>query len=447
MMQSGGTNGAGRPWIWAMALGAGALLAVLAAGWVPPILAFAGGAVAVLAWHARQRRRPPPRPRAEPPPAPRAEPPVEALPSAFGRALIDTLPAPLMIITGTGRVAFANPAAHEALPRLQPGLHFANLIRAPAFVEAVSATLADGQERRFEFTTHQGRERFFEARVGHLPAGVAFGPEAQAIVQIEDRTETRRAERLRTDFIANASHELRTPLASIIGYIETLQNHARNDPKARETFLAIMAREAARMQRLVDDLMSLSRIELTEHLRPVEQWSLNRIAADSASALQPLAARQEVALEIDLPDEGGLVLGDRDQLAQVFGNLIDNAMKYGGAGSRVRVFAAAPSKAHPNRVGVTVSDTGPGIPREHVHRLTERFYRVNASASRSRGGTGLGLAIVKHILNRHEGKLEIVSTPGRGSAFTVWLPRRDREGAEAEAAAPIRSPFAERHSA
>jgi len=447
MKEAGGIFGGRRTRTWAMALGAGAVAGVLVALPIHPLLAFAGAALGAFAWRLRERHRPPPRPRPEPAPVLRAGTEAgaggEALPTAFGRALIGTLPAPLMIITGTGRVAFANPAAHEALPRLQPGLHFANLIRAPAFVEAVSATLADGQERRFEFTTHQGRERFFEARVGQLPAGAAFGPEAQAIVQIEDRTETRRAERLRTDFIANASHELRTPLASIIGYIETLQNHARNDPKARETFLAIMAREAARMQRLVDDLMSLSRIELSEHLRPVEQWSLNRIAADSASAFQPLAARQEVTLEIDIRDDGGPVLGDRDQLSQVFGNLLDNAVKYGGPGSRVRVAAAAPSKAHPNRVGVTVADTGPGIPREHVHRLTERFYRVNASASRSRGGTGLGLAIVKHILNRHEGKLEIVSTPGSGSAFTVWLPRRDPPAAAASTSDAVE----ERHSA
>jgi two-component system, OmpR family, phosphate regulon sensor histidine kinase PhoR len=441
MTDPGGTRDTERLWTWATAVAVGAGLAVLAAGPVPPLVAFAAGVLAVLGLRARTRRRPPPRPRPEPLPVSRADPMPDVHSASFGRMLIETLPAPLMIITGTGRVAFANPAAHEALPRLQPGLHFANLIRAPAFVEAVTATLADGQERRFEFTTHQGRERFFEARVGQLPAGAAFGPEAQAIVQIEDRTETHRAERLRSDFIANASHELRTPLASIIGYIETLQNHARNDPKARETFLGIMAREAARMQRLVDDLMSLSRIEMTEHLRPVEQWSLSRIAADSASALLPLARQQEVDLQIDLPEDDGPVRGDRDQLAQVFGNLIDNAMKYGGPGSRVRVFTAPPNKAHPSRVGVTVSDTGPGIPREHIHRLTERFYRVNVTASRSRGGTGLGLAIVKHILNRHEGKLEITSTPGKGSTFTVWLPRRD--GNAVAAAKTVE----ERHSA
>ena len=281
------------------------------------------------------------------------------------------------------------------------------------------------------FLTHQGQERSFEARVGLLPPGDAFGPESQGIVQIEDRTDQRRAEQLRSDFIANASHELRTPLASIIGYIETLQHHAKNDPDARERFLAIMGREAGRMQRLVDDLMSLSRIEMSEHVRPVEEVSLTQIAAESAAALLPVALRQGVTLEIGAASGDARVQGDRDQLEQVFTNLIDNAMKYAGEGAKVRVRPAAPSRAHPSRVGVTVEDDGPGIPREHIHRLTERFYRVNAASSRNKGGTGLGLAIVKHILNRHGGRLEIASEPGGGSAFTVWLPRSEAAGSPA----------------
>jgi two-component system, OmpR family, phosphate regulon sensor histidine kinase PhoR len=401
----------------ALAIGA---LAALAAGWrVPPVVAFAGAVLVtlVLATFFGSRRAPQPLPVAADDGA------GDAMPSGFGRALIEKLPTPLIIVSRTGLVTYANPSAHEALPRLQPGTHFAQLIRAPAFVEAVTSTLLDGAERQVRFAATQGRERFFEARVALLPADGAFGPEALAIVQIEDRTETRRAEQLRSDFIANASHELRTPLASIIGYIETLQNHARNDPDARERFLGIMAREAGRMQRLVDDLMSLSRIELSEHLRPVEEWSLNQIAADSAAAMLPVAQQQGVALRIELPPRGARVLGDRDQLAQVFTNLIDNAMKYGGEGATVRVYEAPPGKAHPNRYGVTVEDTGPGIPREHIHRLTERFYRVSVSSSRNKGGTGLGLAIAKHILNRHEGRLEIASAVGKGSAFTVWLPR------------------------
>jgi len=429
----------------ALAAGVGAAAAATLAS--SPLLAFvlaallAGGAALLLA--AR-----PPAPATRPPATPEPAAPAtgEAMPSGFGRALVEKLPTPLLLVTPNGRLSYANPAAHRALPRIEPGAHFAQVIRAPEFVEAVGATLADGEERRVRFTAHPGRERFLEARVSLLPPGTAFGPEARAIVQIEDQTDARRAEQLRSDFIANASHELRTPLASIIGYIETLQHHAKNDPEARERFLAIMGREASRMQRLVEDLMSLSRIEMTEHLRPAEAWSLNRIAAESAAALQPVAARDGVTLAIDLPASGARVLGDRDQLAQVFTNLIDNAMKYGGPGATVRVFAAPASPAHPSQHGITVGDDGPGIPREHVHRLTERFYRVSIASSRNKGGTGLGLAIVKHILNRHEGRLEIASTAGKGSAFTVWLPRAGTEapavGAPEEEAAEADLPSA-----
>ena len=399
-------------------LGLAALVGLLLAAAVglrlPPALAFVFGAVLAYLALALARSRDPADAAPSDEPAP--------MPSGFGRALIEKLPTPLLIVSRTGRIAYANPAAHEALPALQVDAHYANVLRAPAFVEAVAATLADGGDRRVDFTAHPGRERAFEARVALLPPGGAFGPEALAIVQIEDRTEARRAEALRSDFVANASHELRTPLAAVIGYIETLQHHARDDAEARERFLAIMAREAGRMQRLVDDLMSLSRIEMTEHLRPAEEWSLAEIAAESATVLLPVALQQGVTLETDLPEAGERVLGDRDQLAQVFTNLVDNAMRYGGAGTTVRVRALGPDKAHPSRVGIAVEDDGPGIDREHLHRLTERFYRVNPASSRNKGGTGLGLAIVKHILNRHHGRLEIASAPGKGSVFTVWLP-------------------------
>jgi two-component system phosphate regulon sensor histidine kinase PhoR len=413
-----------------LAILVGLLLAAVVGLRLPPLVAFALGAALTLAAVAvRQPPEPPGRPGA-------AE--TASMPSGLGRALIEKLPTPLLVLSRTGRVAYANPTAHEALPTLRADAHFANVLRAPAFVEAVSATLADGEDRRVRFAAHPGRERFFEARVSLLPPGGAFGPEALAIVQIEDQTEPRRAEALRSDFIANASHELRTPLAAIIGYIETLQHHAREDGEARERFLAIMGREAARMQRLVDDLMSLSRIEMTEHLRPVEEWSPAEIAAESATALMPVAERLGVTIELDLPAGDGRVPGDRDQLAQVFGNLIDNAMRYGGAGTTVRVRALGPDKAHPNRLGIAVEDDGPGIAREHLHRLTERFYRVSAASSRNKGGTGLGLAIVKHILNRHHGRLEIASRPGSGSVFTVWLPMSRPDARAAAASGPDR---------
>lgn len=409
-----------------LALSIGALAAAISGLEVPPWTAFIAGSLLAAAWFAV---RPGQREAAE------AELPAGDLTEGegrqpevsadFGRTLVEKLPTPLLLIARSGRVSYANPAAQAALPRVMADVHFASVMRAPAFVEAVSATLNDGQDRRVHFTADPARERFYDARVALLPPGGAFGPEALAIVQIEDQTDTRRSEATRSDFIANASHELRTPLASIIGYIETLQHHARDDAEARERFLGIMAREAGRMQRLVNDLMSLSRIEMTEHQRPAEALSLNQIAAESAAALSPVAAQQDVKLVIEVPDEGNPVIGDRDQLEQVFTNLIDNAMKYGGPGSQVRVHPAEPNRAHPGRYGISITDNGPGIGREHLHRLTERFYRVNAASSRNKGGTGLGLAIVKHILNRHEGRLEIASALGKGSTFTVWLPQCD----------------------
>ena len=428
-----------------LALAAGAFMAGAVAFPLPPLAAFLIGAALALAVGRMARRREPvtfitPAPHAaadqmtgvDALDVARRAARVEEMSSAFAQALVERLPTPLMIIAQGGRISFANSAARAALPRIRAGEHFAGVIRAPAFVEAVNATFADGAERTVEFTTLRDQERFFEARVALLPSTGSFGPDAQVIARVDDRTKAWRAEQQRSDFIANASHELRTPLAAIIGYVETLQNHARDDPAARERFLAIMAREAGRMRRLVDDLLSLNRIEMNEHLRPNEHWSMNQIAFEAATALLPVAEQGRVHLRVDVPASGAVVAGDRDQLAQVFANLVDNAMKYAGKDSVVRVFPAAPNKAFPGKVGISISDTGPGIAREHIHRLTERFYRVNASQSRNKGGTGLGLAIVKHILNRHGGRLEITSVPGEGSVFTVWLrPAEAREGNDA----------------
>jgi two-component system phosphate regulon sensor histidine kinase PhoR len=336
-----------------LALAVGLFAAVAAGLGLPPIVAFVVGGLLVLGGaSAMKRHAAKPGDAADAPEAPPEPAKSAADAHDYGRALLEKLPAPLIVIARNGRVDYANPAAGAVLPYVEPGGHFAHLIRAPDFVAAVTATLADGEERSCNFTAYQGSERHFEARVGLLPADTAAATDRRAIVQLEDRTEPRRAEQLRTDFIANASHELRTPLASIIGYIETLQHHARNDAEAREKFLGIMAREAGRMQRLVDDLMSLSRIEMSEHVRPVEVWSLNRIVSECTSALLPIAGRQGIDLRVDLDPETCDVAGDRDQLAQVFTNLIDNAMKYGGPDGMVRVATAAPSKAHPNRHGI-----------------------------------------------------------------------------------------------
>jgi two-component system phosphate regulon sensor histidine kinase PhoR len=246
-------------------------------------------------------------------------------------------------------------------------------------------------------------------------------------LSLHDITELKRAEQMRADFIANASHELRTPLATLIGFIETLRGPAREDAEARERFLAIMHGQASRMARLVEDLMSLSRIELNEHMMPGDRVALSPLLRQIAETLELRAAERNMCIRLEVPRDLPDVLGDRDELAQVFQNLIDNAIKYGRGGSEITLRAAAGSRPTRERgsenamVCVAVRDQGEGITREHLPRLTERFYRVDTARSREMGGTGLGLAIVKHILNHHRGFLDIESTPGVGSVFTVFL--------------------------
>jgi two-component system, OmpR family, phosphate regulon sensor histidine kinase PhoR len=247
---------------------------------------------------------------------------------------------------------------------------------------------------------------------------------------LHDLTAAKRSERLRADFVANASHELRTPLASLIGFIETLRGPARDDSAARQHFLSIMAEQSQRMKRLVDDLLSLSRIEMNEHRPPTERVDLARLLPTVADLLGQRAAARDMQIKLDLPADLPAVLGDSDELAQVFQNLLDNAIKYSRAGTSIDVTAHASGRIlpgarpgeRPPAVAVTVRDHGEGIAREHLPRLTERFYRVDAARSRELGGTGLGLAIVKHIVNHHRGALEIDSEPGEGSVFTIHLP-------------------------
>ncbi|WP_112321794.1 ATP-binding protein [Oceanibium sediminis] len=348
------------------------------------------------------------------------------LPGGFGQALLQRLPAPLIVVGQDRRLTYVNPAAHGMLPQARVGAHYSNATRAPGFIEAVESVLRDGRDRSFTFTQLQDQERHYEARASYLPegAGGAFGDGAQVLVLIEDRTRDKAMLQTRSDFVANASHELRTPLASILGYIETLQGHARDDPEARELFLGIMLQQASRMQRLVDDLMSLNRIELNAHQRPEARIPLRRTVAEAAEALFPLASRSDVLLMLDLDlDQGDVeVLADRDQISQVTVNLIDNAIKYGRSGGRVRVVPAEKDPRFPGMTGVSVIDEGPGIAREHIPRITERFYRVSNKKSAEVGGTGLGLAIIKHIMTRHGGTLDIQSKPGEGSRFTIWLP-------------------------
>jgi two-component system, OmpR family, phosphate regulon sensor histidine kinase PhoR len=332
------------------------------------------------------------------------------MPDPAAADLVAVFPHPAILVDRAGNICAINDHARRHFPVARLGEPAAFAFRDPQMQEALRRAAA-GETRRFERIDRMPFERAFDVHVA--PAGGGH-----ALVVLEDLTERHRLERLRVDFIANASHELRTPLASVLGFIETLRGPARDDPKAAARFLGIMEEQAQRMARLVDDLLSLSRIELQAHMRPTDRVSLADAARQIIDGLKPRAAESGVVLSLEATDAPAIVLGDRDELLRAFENLIENAIRYGAAGGKVVV---AIGRRGAGEAYASVRDFGPGIAPEHLPRLTERFYRADAAASRQTGGTGLGLAIVKHIMLRHRGRLDIESRPGEGSTFTLRL--------------------------
>ncbi len=358
---------------------------------------------------------------------------------AGNESILSNLPDPLVMLDRHRRVVRANPAAEELFGAGLTGRDLVGVLRNPALLAAADAAVGAGENRVVEFSLHGDIERHLSARLVPLRTPALDG--TVAILSLHDLTSVHRAERMRADFVANASHELRTPLSSLIGFIETLSGPARDDPEAHERFLAIMHEQAQRMARLVEDLLSLSRIEMQEHTAPTRAIDLSQVLDSVVSTLELKARARAIAVAVEAAGTPP-VIGAADELAQVFQNLIDNAIKYGRQGGQVRVVARVPDPAQDaaaRRLGrpavaVAVIDDGEGIPREHLPRLTERFYRVDTARSRELGGTGLGLAIVKHIVNRHRGQLVIESEPGQGTSFTIYLPRAQAGEASADKA-------------
>ena len=346
---------------------------------------------------------------------------------AAAEAVIAAVPDPLILLDGRRRVVRANAQAASFVGILEGPRDLAAVLRNPAVLGAADAVLRGEAARVVDFTVTVPIERQLRARLARLDPPSLDG--AVVVLSLHDITQLKRAEQMRADFIANASHELRTPLTTLTGFIETLRGPAREDAEARERFLAIMHEQAARMIRLVEDLLSLSRIELNEHVMPQGSVALGPLLHHLADTLELRAGERGMHIRLDMPPDLPDAMGDRDELAQLFQNLLDNAIKYGRAGSEISV--AATNGARPPYgggdagdaafVSIAVRDQGEGIAREHLPRLTERFYRVDTARSRDMGGTGLGLAIVKHILNRHRGFLDIESALGAGSVFTVFL--------------------------
>ncbi len=329
--------------------------------------------------------------------------------------IVAALPDPALVLDDDARVIKANALAQDALENAGVGEHISQSIRSPSLLEAVSEVLAGLPAQRVEYEQRGRVTRTFDCWISPVEGSAPAG--AHVLVTFQDITREQRVERMRSDFVANASHELRTPLTSLLGFIDTLMGAAKSDPGAREKFLPLMREQASRMKRLIDELLSLSRIEMNAHIKPEGRVDLGKVAGSVIDSLAPVAKDARITFDMDMP-HALMVEGDADELTQVIANLVENAIKYSPPGTGVTVTGRMES----GQAIVAIADRGPGIAAEHIPRLTERFYRVNVQQSRSRGGTGLGLAIVKHILNRHRGRLVIQSEVGKGSVFTIRLP-------------------------
>ena len=359
-----------------------------------------------------------PLPAAAMPPIPAEPEPIDLghllRPMTAGLAPLDM---PVLVLDHEASVFYQNPAAERALDSFPLGAHLSAKLRSPGILDMVRETIATGIPNQIEHSERLPSERVYIVRIAPiaLPRTDLQG-QSFFLLSFRDISELRHIDRMRSDFVANASHELRTPLASLLGYVETLQDDAGDDAETRQRFLKIMHDEARRMQRLIDDLISLSRIEAEKYRAPADTIALGDLVDEVCVELSGAARAADLVTEIE---EVPPVRGDRAQLSQLVHNVIGNAMKYGKHGTPVTIALRREGDA---MVRLTVTDQGEGIPPEHIPRLTERFYRVDSGRSRSLGGTGLGLAIVKHVVERHRGRIDIASTVGKGTTVSVLLP-------------------------
>ena len=338
-------------------------------------------------------------------------------------AILHVLPDPVLLIDAEKQILVANIAAKNLLGDQIEGRALTLALRHPDILDAVDEVLNGAEQRQLRISLLDSVRRSFDIQIASLTGTTQY--EADAVLIMHDMTAEHNAEQMRADFVANVSHELRSPLSSLVGFIETLRGAARDDEAARDRFLGIMDGESKRMARLIDDLLSLSRVEANEHILPEGKVDIGPLLAEVVDTLTARASVRKITIELPEYHAHVFATGNRDELTEVFHNLIDNAVKYCPENTRVRINVEEVDRI-PDLGGtgivVIVSDEGEGIPPEHLPRLTERFYRVDKGRSRTMGGTGLGLAIVKHIVNRHRGRLIVDSTLGKGSEFKVFLP-------------------------
>ncbi len=342
--------------------------------------------------------------------------------------LVDTLP-DILIMTNNDMVTVrTNRAARSIFGQNLAGKHIRDVVPSDKLLHAIDAVIEDYHGQEVEFYLGEPFERDFQATIERFPIPSASG--VSIIITLNDITQQKRIQRMRADFVANASHEIRTPLASIIGFIETLRGPAKDDAMAREEFLRVMGEQAERMSKLVNDLLSLSKIEMNAHNAPTGRVDMARLVKTEKQHFEWAAEQKHITLKVNVQEHLPAVKGEEDELAQVVRNLLGNAVKYAHNDTDINITVRLSSdlpkdpmmRGLSRAILFSVQDKGEGIPKEHIPRLTERFYRVDSARTRKVGGTGLGLAIVKHVLNRHHGLLVIESEVGVGSIFCVYLP-------------------------
>ena len=334
-------------------------------------------------------------------------------------SILQGIPLAALAIDAKQRVSMMNAGAVSLLGEGLLDRHYITVLRQPALLEAVEAALTTRNTQISQFIVNESTQDALY-KVSCAPID-----ENLTLLCFEDQSDREHVSQMRRDFVANVSHELKTPLTALLGFIETLNTSARSDASARERFLEIMEREAQRMNRLVSDLLSLSQVEAVERVRPNEVVDVSRLLQETATTLAPVAEACGVRLHVVNADRLVKMAADKDQLRQVFINLIENAIKYGGPNNEVSVTLSDiryQTRLRCEGIAISVADKGPGIDALNIPRLTERFYRIDSHRSREMGGTGLGLAIVKHIVSRHRGALKIDSAVGKGSEFKIILP-------------------------
>jgi two-component system phosphate regulon sensor histidine kinase PhoR len=348
------------------------------------------------------------------------------LPDMPTEPILNELHEPLLLLDEERQILFMNKSAKTLFGEGYIGRNFVRLLRNGEVMQAISSVIETRKEVSVKVSLEFPVNGVFDFKVVSL---ASEKPESRLIgVLIKDLTDLAKAEQMRTDFVANVSHELRSPLTALSGFIETIKGPAKDDAPARDRFLTLMEREASRMVRLITDLLSLSKVEARQNQRPSDIVDMVALIKRVVATLSNSAAKENRRIHMQIEGKPNHILVFEDGITQVLINLIENAIKYSGPDSEISISMRANSHVagFTGRVlSISVQDQGDGIPREHIPRLTERFYRVDTHRSRDKGGTGLGLAIVKHIVSQHRGRLQISSQEGKGSIFTVHLPYRD----------------------